>query len=98
MKLCRYAVAILLALTMPASARNVRDWQCGKVIVHLYLEKHWEEDRKEKPGPRITYGLRFEEVETNRINIRWRSIEEQVYLNGKRCREIPFDPANPKQD
>jgi hypothetical protein len=59
----------------------------------LWIEKNWSEGSKE---PTLTYGsqvsgVKPSDVRRNRIRLRWIEIDDEVYINGKPCQEIPED-------
>ena len=88
----RYAVAILLALTTatPASARNIVNWQCGDVGVDQSVNKNTTPYSRDI---QIT-GWKPDNVDVH-FKVTWATIgggQGKAYLNGKRCREIPYDP------
>ena len=88
----QYAVAILLALTTatPASARNIVNWQCGDVGVDQSVNKNTTPYSRDI---QIT-GCKPDNVAVH-FKVTSATIgggQGKAYLNGKRCREIPYDP------
>ena len=77
-------LAVFLVAAAPASAgeREVFDWQCGNARVRLTLQSRRNEEGIWVPG----YGALVSAVKGNRIDLRWRKIDDGVYLNGKQCR------------
>jgi hypothetical protein len=82
------ACALLMVLSVPASARNVVNWQCGTVGVDLEVNK------STKP---YSYNVWFEQTDLKGgINFKWYPTCNKnfgngcAYLNGKLCKEIEY--------
>jgi hypothetical protein len=75
----------IVALTAPAQARNVIDWQCGDSRVRLEVNK------STRPP---SYDVSFETVDGRRAvktgQFDWNPKTYVATLDGKRCREIPY--------
>jgi hypothetical protein len=84
-------VVAFLAAAIPANARFYSNWQCGEAKVQVQVYKNWGKDGERLPP---TYVLEFEHLKTPNIRNFRVTDDGQPYLNGKRCKQLPYEDEN----
>jgi hypothetical protein len=91
------ATAAVLVSVVPASARFWADWECGEVLVHVERNRTTKPETTDfditaMPSPKLRRRIGTGVVVTD---IRLEQIldkgELTMYLNGRRCKELPED-------
>jgi hypothetical protein len=94
----------LAAMAMPASARPMSDWLCGKAKTHIIMSiaKNWAEKRDKKTGEMVTvrippfahWYLVLDEEENNEKELKpppsrlLRFKGDTLYYRGQKCIEV----------
>ncbi len=85
-------IAMLLASTMPASARSWATFKCGQAIVIYGYAKNYDKNDKRY----FTHYIEFYNLKSETIrSFTWKREPDgngaTPYLNGKRCELVPQD-------
>jgi len=90
-------LAALLTAATPASARNIVDWQCGEIEASLTVTAAHKTSLDylyysiDLSGFRNPPNLRFKWIADPRCERGEDCTNGKAYLNGKPCKEIPYD-------